>query len=48
MVFVSIVDKTTKHEEETRMSYFKSIIIIPIFLYRVYKKNHINSFNINN
>ena len=33
------------------MSYSKFIIIIPTesyFLYRVYKNNHINSFNINN
>ena len=33
------------------MSYSKFIIIIPIknnFLYRVYKNNRINSFNINN
>ena len=32
------------------MSYSKFIIIIPTesyFLYRVYKNNHINSFNIN-
>ena len=36
---------------KVRMSYSKFIIIIPTktyLLYRVYKNNHINSFNINN
>ena len=48
MVFVSIVVKTTKHEQECHTLNLLLLFQLKIILYRVYKNNHINSFDINN
>ena len=51
MIFVSIIFKATKYEEEyhilNQLLLFQTKIVF-FFNYKFYKNNHINSFNINN
>ena len=47
MAFVPVTFKTNKHEQECHILN-QLLLFQNSFLYKIYKNNHMNSFNINN